>query len=439
MAVTLAKIRRTTSHCRLAVVSVGLLLAAVATASGQRVQIPAQSPGTFGAAAGNSFQSPAVPFGPPAATQGGFGGQAFGAPAAPVIGPPPAFDPYASGGLAPPATAPLSGPFVGSPQIAPAPTYSGGATFGAPQATFGQPQGFAQQPAFTQPQGSVYPSGLPVGWEPGSYSFEGDGGGTMVKFTKFLQKLDGEYTHLFGGNAGDDLQLNRVEVSSTFAWPIFGNIDTPVLLTPGFVYNDFSDSILEPFPGEVYEAYLDASWFPQINESIGAELGFRTGVWTDFEEVNSDSVRYLGRGLAVVRLTPTLQVLAGVVYLDRRRIKLLPAGGVRWRPTPDVEVNAVFPNPLVRRRLRTAGVTDWWIFVAGEYGGGSWTHELAPAMQGFDYNDLRVSLGLQFETQSKVSGSFEVGYVFDREFYFSGAGLVPEFDDTLMLRAGINL
>jgi len=424
-----------------------LLLCVVApSAYGQRVQIPAQSPGTFGAAAGNSFQSPGVAFGPPGAVQGG-----FGAPAAPVVGPPPAFDPYASGGLAPPANV----PFSGAPQLAPAPTYGGGATFATPQATYGQPpvfgapplnqqqfapqQAYGQQGAFAQPQGSVYPNGLPVGWEPGSYNFESGAGGSVVKFTKFLQKLDGEYTHLFGGNAGDDLELNRVEVSSTFAWPVFGNIDTPVLLTPGFVFNSFEDSILAPFPGEVYEAYLDASWFPRVNEWFSAELGFRTGVWTDFEKVNSDSVRFLGRGLAAVRITPNAEVLAGVVYLDRRRIKLLPAGGVRWRPTPDVEVNAVFPNPLVRRRLRTAGVTDWWVFVAGEYGGGSWTHEMSPAEQGFDYNDLRVSLGLQFETQTKITGSFEVGYVFDREFYFSAAGIVPEFDDTLMLRAGINL
>ncbi|MEM6331040.1 MAG: hypothetical protein AAF790_12415, partial [Planctomycetota bacterium] len=259
---------------------------------------------------------------------------------------------------------------------------------------------------------------------------------TLPRFTKLVQRLDGEYTHLFGGNSDNHLQLNRVEVSTTLAWPVLGNLDTPVLLTPGFAYNAFDDSALDPFPGDVFDAYLDAAWFPRLSEAATAELGLRTGVWTDFDDVNSDSVRLLGRGLVALQINPNTELLAGVVYLDRRRIKLLPAGGVRWRPADGLELDLVFPYPVVRKRLNTNGPTVWRVFVAGEYGGGSWTHADHPS--GFDYNDLRVSLGIDFQTPSQVTGSFEVGFVFDREFYLPG-GVVPEFDETVMLRAGINL
>ena len=374
----------------------------------QRVHIP--TPST------NTFAPPASPqtVAPPA-----FGPAPLGASPG-AIGPPQIGDPYAAGGVFSPP--PPAVPYNYTPPLAPA--QPGVAPLGSPQ-PFGQPQP-------TQP---IVPDGFPLSWEPGTYGFQ-QGDGSLVRFTRVCQALDGEYTHLFGGNDSNDLSLNRIEVSSTFAWPAFGNIDSPILLTPGFVYNEFDDNSVLLLPNEVYEAYLDAAWYPQLGEGFGAELGLRTGVWSDLDEVSSDSIRILGRGLAVWRIGPAAEFLAGVVYLDRRRIKLLPAGGIRWKPTPDVEVNAVFPNPVVRKRLRTDGVTDWWGFVAGEYGGGSWTDELFP--DGFDYNDIRVSCGVEFETRRQITGFFEVGFVFEREFYLPG-GVVPEFEETVMLRAGINL
>ena len=384
------------------------LLGLPTSAGAQRVQIPLSQPSS-------NFAAPPLASTPT------------------PVAPGPVFDPYAAGSaLGPP---PPTVPYTFSQPLPPGQPLSSAPGFGQPSvSTFGQPG----QPFAAQQTAPLLPDGVPLSWEPGTYGFQ-QGDGSFVRFTKFVQKLDGEYTHLFGGSSADDLQLNRVQVTSTFAWPIHGNLETPLLLTPGFVYNAFDDSVFAPFPGELYEAYLDTAWFPQINEFVGAELGFRTGVWTDFDEVNSDSVRLLGRGLAVVRITPKAELLAGVVYLDRERIKLLPAGGIRWRPTPDLEVDAVFPNPAIRRRLGSPGTTDWWIFLAGEYGGGSWTHEFAT--DGVDYNDLRVSLGIEFETQSQVTGTFEVGYVFDREIYLplGGGPVALEFDDTVMLRAGINL
>ena len=71
-------------------------------------------------------------------------------------------------------------------------------------------------------------------------------------------------------------------------------------------------------PPRLYDAYLDLAWYPRITESIGAELGARTGVWSDFQDVNSDSIRLLGRGLASVALTPRLVVRESCgAYLER--------------------------------------------------------------------------------------------------------------------------
>ena len=58
----------------------------------------------------------------------------------------------------------------------------------------------------------------------------------------------------------------------------------------------------------------------------------RIGAYTDFNTFTTDSIRIMGRGLGVIAITPTLQFALGVVYLDRVKIKLLPAGGLIWIP-----------------------------------------------------------------------------------------------------------
>ena len=171
----------------------------------------------------------------------------------------------------------------------------------------------------------------------------------------------------------------------------------------------------------------------------------RTGVWTDFHAVNSDSIRILGRGLGVISLSPRMDVHVGVWYLDRNRIKLLPAGGVHWRPNPEWDAFLVFPNPKVRKRFVNIGSSQWWWYVAGEYGGGRWTIERDPARRRrgrrrrHRLNDIRVIGGLEWETQTQARGHIEVGYVFDREIIYDDTRLPPEFDldDTVMVRARI--
>jgi hypothetical protein len=194
-------------------------------------------------------------------------------------------------------------------------------------------------------------------------------------------------------------------------------------------------------PSRLYDAYLDFSWYPRVSEWLGAELGVRTGVWSDFEDVNSDSIRLLGRGLATIAITPNLDVLFGAVYLDRLDVKLLPAGGVYYRPTPEWDMYLVFPNPKVRRFMSAIGNTKWFWYVTGEYGGGSWTVErrTGTLADRIDINDIRVSGGFEFETQTFVRGHVEIGYVFDREVVFeSGDPATFKPDDTFMVRGGID-
>ena len=140
--------------------------------------------------------------------------------------------------------------------------------------------------------------------------------------------------------------------------------------------------------------------------------------------------------------TPTVKVKGGIWYLDRNKVKLLPAGGIVWTPSAETRLDIFFPNPKLARRLSNMGNTEFWLFLAGEYGGGNWTIKRAvgPAagdVDSVDYNDMRVGVGLEFNNPGRISGLFEVGVAFERELIYRN-GPPDEFNPntTVYLRAG---
>jgi hypothetical protein len=217
--------------------------------------------------------------------------------------------------------------------------------------------------------------------------------------------------------------MNDIDLYASFALPFFYNQQTPLLVTPGFSLHLW-DGPLSPadLPPKVYDAYLSGTWNPQITPWLGAELETRIGIYSDFSKVNRDSIRVLGQGLAVLSFSPSFKLKAGIWYLDRLRVKLLPAGGIVWIPSSDVRFDILFPNPKFSKRLTTIGTTDWRVMLRGEYGGGNWTVRRLAGPDEVNYNDIRVATGLEFEQTAGVHGSLEAGVAFDREIlYRSGA------------------
>lgn len=289
------------------------------------------------------------------------------------------------------------------------------------------------------------PEGGSIGWQQGTYGFQ-QNDGVVTRFRHLMARLRVEHTTMLGDGSSDALRLNKTELASTFALPVAGSIETPLLVTPGFAFNWFDGPEGDPnsdprgpdVPPLVYDAYLDFAINPQWTPKFGAEFGTRVGVYSDFQRFDADSIRLLGRGVAVYSLSPQFEILAGAVYLDRLRVKLLPAGGVRWRPSPLWDLYLVFPNPKVRRKAFTTGSTEWWWYLSGEYGGGSWTVDRVALEDRMDYNDIRALLGLEWQTSTQATGHLEIGFAFDREFQFeSGQPGVFNTDDAVMFRAGV--
>ncbi len=270
----------------------------------------------------------------------------------------------------------------------------------------------------------------------------------QIPYERFMENLAFQYTFLPKlSNDADTLQIQDFEFSVTALFPNFLFSDHPLLVTPGFVLHlwDGPSTMVQDLPSKAYSAYLDLAWNPELTPRLYAELGFRAGLYTDFETLNSDSLRLQGLGVGNIRLTPTMTLKAGAVYIDRMDKKLLPVIGLLWEPDSLTRFDITFPYPRLSKYWTTVGDRKVWWYVGGEYGGGSWTiHRydfvaMDDVSDQIDINDYRVFVGLEATHPNRLRAYAEVGYVWDRNILYRAPNIPNlKVDDTLMIRAGFN-
>ncbi len=319
---------------------------------------------------------------------------------------------------------------------------------------------FYQAPA-SYTQGAPAPYTPPQGWDPYvdpatpiqpaapvAPAYPGDSlvrpDGSLAEPQSLIRNLRLQNAWLPGGGSGTELGIDELETSVSGAIPFLGN-PVPIIITPGFgmrfLQGPGTDSVfgMPDLPPLVYDAWLDSAWKPRITSWLSADLAVRVGVYSDFDYVNEDSILVTGKGLGVVTLSPKLSLSAGIWYLNRQNIKLLPAGGVMYYPSADTRLDIVFPEPRISHRFRTVGSYDWWWYVGGRIGGGRWTIERVTGLDDrFTYNDYRIGGGLEFLSYKGSSAFVDIAYVFNRQvLYQSGSGNFNP-DPTLAISTGIN-
>lgn len=403
------------------------------------------------------------------------------ATAVPSLGSPvttttPAWDPYATQGLPPAGNLPPStaaSPYVlppgptatpvpslstPSPSLAtPSPSLTTPPSYATPGPYYGTPYGVGPQYATPAPYAAT-PGAVPQPYYPANPGSPGYlypygapapacGCGCQplmgTTFTRFLQEVRLDETFMYG-EGPRRVESNDIETSATFALPVSWARE-PFLITPGFGIHTWEQGVqTDELPNVTYDAFLDAAWNPQPWPLFGAELGVRIGVYSDFDTFTDNSIRIMGRALGVYNFSPTTQFKLGVVYLDRVQIKLLPAGGIFWTPDPDTRWEIFFPRPKYEHHFATTGTYQWWWYLVGEYGGGSWTFRrvmpTGTVEDQFDYNDIRASLGIEWVPERNVGlrGYFEVGFATDREIvyrYFPPSNI--DLPNTFLIRGGI--
>ena len=249
----------------------------------------------------------------------------------------------------------------------------------------------------------------------------------------------------FDNKKPNSLETNDSDVSLVFAIPNFLNSNRPLYVIPSYSQHVWEGPTApgSNLPGSAFSAFLDSGWETNPQQTFGVELGVRVGVFSAFNAVNSESIRIQGKALGRLRLTPTSTLRAGVFYLDRNKIKLLPAGGILWTPNQDSRFDLFFPEPKLSHYVSTLGNSDVWWYLSGYYGGGAWTiKQTDNSNDEIDINDIRLMLGLEFGKSDQIRQGFrmgfiEAGYAFNRELIYrvrSSSSL--DLENSFVLRAG---
>jgi hypothetical protein len=214
-------------------------------------------------------------------------------------------------------------------------------------------------------------------------------------------------------------------------------------VTPGFG-TTFVDEVPGPtdpgLPAQLYESWIQARWLRKVGERFGVDLAVAPGWYSDFANDTAQALRVTGHGFGAWEATEDLRVVAGVIYLDRYDVNLLPAGGLLWTPADDQRHELIFPRPRLAWRVAESPRGSQWLYLAGEFGGNQWAVRRDDGTNDVVvYHDYRLLVGWERRPADLgVSWRLETGWVTGRlvEYYLTDTGDYHP-GDTVLVRVGL--
>lgn len=234
------------------------------------------------------------------------------------------------------------------------------------------------------------------------------------------------------------LGLTVLEKTVTLGLPC-PTIESPLLVTPGFVGTLTAAPANTDVPGELFEGYVQARWLKKLNERFGVDLAVSPGWYSDFKNDTPQALRVTGHGFGAWEADEDLRVVAGVIYLDRYDVNILPAGGLLWTPADDKRFELIFPRPRLAWRIAERPRASHWLYLAAEFGGNQWAMQSTTGQnQIIVIRDYRLLAGWERRPANLgISWRLEMGWVTGRtvQYYLSDE---PAFypSDTLLARVG---
>jgi hypothetical protein len=220
-------------------------------------------------------------------------------------------------------------------------------------------------------------------------------------------------------------------------------VESPLLVTPGFGVS-FVDEASGPagpgLPPRLYDAWLQARWLRKVGERLGVDVAVAPGWYSDFVNDTAQALRITGHGFGAWEASEELRIVAGLIYLDRYDVNILPAGGLLWTPDDGRRFELVFPRPRLAWRISETPQAAHWVYVAGEFGGNQWAVRRTSGVDDVVvYRDYRLLAGWERRPGDLgASWRLEAGWVFGRavEYYVTDtADFHP--DDTFVVRCGL--
>ncbi len=235
--------------------------------------------------------------------------------------------------------------------------------------------------------------------------------------------------------SGDDFGITDFSVGLKIGSPRLPFLS----MSPRYQMTFLHGPLTTDVPETLHRASLSIMGMMPFSPTWIGQVVVNPGVASDFRNTSSDSMRVTGHALAIFMPSKETQWMFGVVYLDREDVSILPAVGLIYSPDSDLRFEFSFPRPRIMKRLSCEGENERWVYIAGEFGGGSWAVERANQTDDIlTIRDYRLLGGMEFKRPENRELFWEAGLVFGRTIeYESGIGDQDQ-DPAFMFRGGVS-
>lgn len=247
------------------------------------------------------------------------------------------------------------------------------------------------------------------------------------------EKTFATFTWISRGSS-DGLGITSLEARSSLIFP-----DKPAFwIAPRIGVHSLNGPAAPDLPAHLFDASLEAVFMLPFAERWIVQAALAPSFFTDGDHTGHEAFRLPGRVLLFWNYSDTLTFTGGVLYLDRDDLKAIPSLGVIWKPNDDWKCELTAPRPRIARRLSGFDGVESWLYVVGEFGGGTWAIRRASgANDVVSLRDYRLMLGFEQKQSGHRSWLVEAGYVFGRRIeYTSGLGDV-DLPSTAIVRVGM--
>ncbi|MCD4654226.1 DUF6268 family outer membrane beta-barrel protein [bacterium] len=223
--------------------------------------------------------------------------------------------------------------------------------------------------------------------------------------------------------------------------PINSGINTfQAIISGGFKYDGagFDGSLFNDM--DLYHIILPLDIIAEIDKWF-FNINITPGIFTDFNEVDTDDFKILAAGYASYKYDNNFQFGFGLAYDSAfGEDSVYPMGGVIWDPNPRWRVSMILPYP----RITFSPSSTTSIFWEALPTGGNWNVEESDSEYHGDYDftvrGYRTGLGTELQLKDDFWIHASAGIVLGREYEFRANNYAPveaDVDNSIYFKLGI--
>jgi hypothetical protein len=111
---------------------------------------------------------------------------------------------------------------------------------------------------------------------------------------------------------------------------------------------------------------------------------------------------------------------------------------VLWYPNEDWKFELSAPRPRIARRFSHDDCSAHWVYVVGEFGGGTWALRRVSGLNDVaTLSDYRLMIGYERKWTSGRNWLIEAGYVFSRRLEYTSQLGDTDLPSTALVRLGV--